>query len=141
VGEAVDEAEFDRLLAGTVAEAWQRCLPVWRVRGRVEDLPRNLHVGRCRVSPEKWLGRAFAESFLEDWKFVAGRLSESDPVEAACAHDVLRYMIECWHPVPGEVWAIATPLPEWVQLELADCPKRYAGFEGRTLGELFRYES
>jgi hypothetical protein len=133
--------EFDRLLAGSVSEAWVRCLPMWRERGRIEDLPRNVHVGSYRVSPEKWLGRAFGWAFLADWPFVAGKLSSPDPFEAACAHDALKYMMERWEVVPVGVWAISAPILTWVRQEMADCPNRYAAFSGRTLGELFRYES
>src|SRR4051812_18366692 len=93
VGEVLEDTDFDRLLAGTVVEGWSRCLPVWRVRGRIEDLPRNVHVGRYLGSPEKWLGRAFAESFMSDWPFVTSKLFSLDTAEAACAHDALKYMI------------------------------------------------
>lgn len=141
MGEALEDTGFGRLLAGTVGEAWSRCLLIWRARGRIEDLPRNLHVGRYRVSAEKRLGRAFAEAFADDWPFVASQLSSTDQVEVACAHDALKYMIERWEPVPEAVWAIPVPIPEWVRQELADCPNRYAGFTGRTLGELLRFES
>lgn len=138
--EALGEADFDRLLAGSVGEAWERCLPLWRRRGRIEDLPRNRHVGIYRVSPEKWLGRAFAEAFLADWPFVVGELSSTDPVAVACAHDALEYMIRFWEPVPDAVWAISASIPDWVRRELDDCPYRYNTFTGRTLGELFRFE-
>ncbi len=139
--ETLEESDFDRLLAGTVAEAWARCLPVWRSRGRIEDKPRNLHIFHYRVSQEKWLGRAFAEVFLADWPFVAGKLSSQDPVEAACAHDALKYMEGEGGPLSEQLWDITAPIPDWVRAEVADCPHRYAEFRGTTLGELFRFES
>jgi hypothetical protein len=140
---ALDYDDFDRLLAGTVNEAWERCLPYWRERGRIEDLPRNLHVGRYQVTLEKWLGRSFAMKFQPDWQFVAGKLTSPDPVVSACAHDAIKYMIQWWDadlPAPAHLWTISTPLPEWVQQEIADCPNRYGSFHGSTLGELFRFE-
>ena len=142
MGEALEKIDFNRLLSGTVAEAWSRCLPVWRARGRIEDLPRNLHLGRYRVSPEKWLGRAFAEAFAADWSFIAQKLSSPDLIEAACAHDTLRYMAEGGEPVVCEgVWSVTAPIPAWIWAELSDCPHRYEAFRGSTLGELFRFES
>jgi hypothetical protein len=139
MAESLEDTDFDRLLAGAVGEAWARCLPVWRARGRIEDLPRHVTFPRYRVSSEKWLGRAFAETFLADWQFVAGRLSSPDPVEGVCAHDMLKLMIERWELVPLGVWAISAPLPEWVCRELAAVPS-YASFRGHTLGELIRFE-
>jgi hypothetical protein len=141
MSDALEYSDFDSLLSGRVDEAWDRCLPVWQVRGRIEDRPRNLHVGSYRVSPEKWLGRTFAEEFLGDWPFVVSKLSSHDPIEATCAHDALKYMIECWESVPEALWAVSVPIPDWVRAELVDCPNRYGEFSGHTLGELFRFES
>jgi hypothetical protein len=140
MGEAHIDFDVDRVLSQAVSDAWDQCLLIWRKRGRVEDLPRNVCVPRYRVTPEKWLGRAFAERFLDQFSFVIHKLTSSDRIEAACAHDVLNYMIPRWEIVPEAVWTIASPLPDWIRQELADCPNRYETFQGQTIGDLFRFE-
>ena len=57
------DLDLDALLAGTIIDAWGRCLPLWRTRGRVEDLPRNVRKFMYRASQETLLGRAFAAAF------------------------------------------------------------------------------
>ena len=136
--EVVAKLDYDALIAGTVSDAWARCLPLWRSRGRVEDLPRNVRRMMYWVSEEKLLGRAFAARFRVQYAFVVGKLSGPDPVEAACAHDLLKYIFETWEDGPDPAEAVTVPVPAWVREELGG--EFYESFRGSTLGDLFRFE-
>jgi hypothetical protein len=138
VGNGSDEYDYQALFSDGITNAWDRCLALWRPRRRVEDKPRNLHLPRYRVSREKWLGRAFAEEFRNDYSFLVEKLSSPDLIEAACAHDVLVYIFENWEDGPDPIQAVRVPIPAWVMKEIEN--QRYKTFRGTTLGELFRFE-
>jgi hypothetical protein len=133
-----DELDHRALLAGQIDDAWDRCLPLWRPRGRVEDLPRNVRAMMYWASPEKLLGMAFAAEFRHRYEFLVGKLTSPDPVESACAHDLLVYIFREWSEGPDPVEAVPNPIPGWVREELGH--PFYKQFRGGTLGELFRFE-
>lgn len=89
-------------------------------------------------SEEKSLGREFAGKFRDQYTFIVGKLSSPDPVETACAHDLLSYIFDTsWEgPDPAEI--VTVPIPDWVRDELGG--PYYESFQGSTLGELFRFE-
>ncbi len=130
---------FESLLAGTVAEAWERCLPIWRSLGRIEDTPRGVHRAMYRPSAQTLLGSAFATRFHDQSAFIISKLDSKDPVEVACAHDLLVDLTR-WESNCKAIWAVTRPIMNWVRRELALDPVCYKKFRGTTLGELFRYE-
>lgn len=140
-GEA--QLDYEHLLSGTVEEVWARCLPHWRPRGRVEDYPRNAHYFSYTVSPEKWLGRGFAQTFPDEIAFLVAKLRSADPTEAASAHDILFYIFVeggCADPatLPDPIATIPVPIPDWVRAEIEY--GKYESFSGGTIGELFAFE-
>jgi hypothetical protein len=130
---------FESLLAGTVAEAWTRCQPIWRSLGRIEDKPRGVRRMMYQPSAQTLLGRAFAERFHDQCTFIISKLGSKDRVEVACAHDLLVDLTR-WESNREAIWAVTRPIMNWVRRELALDPVRYERFRGTTLGELFRYE-
>jgi hypothetical protein len=92
--EQIENAE-DRIraqLSGSVSDAWQACLPSWLEVGRVDDCSRAVRTPHYWQSYASMLGRAFAEVFRKDHKFLVDMLSDM-PVESheyLCACDLLQ---------------------------------------------------
>ena len=136
--------EFEPFLAGDVRAAWKRCLRVWKPLGRVNDLPKG---GRPYTpmfgSSLDW---EFAERYRADYAFVLDRFGSEDSLEAACAFDILEFMVDSRAPgnwgdtVPSRLLELTAPLPARRLEDLRSDPFT-ADFEGRTLGEYFRYLS
>jgi hypothetical protein len=89
-------------------------------------------------SAQTLLGRAFAERFHEHRTFIVGKLDSKDPVEVACAHDLLVDLAR-WESNREAIWAVSRPIVNCVRRELDLDPVRCGKFRGTTLGELFRY--
>lgn len=154
-GRPPDRSTFPELVRGPVEEAWERCLPIWLVRGRVEDYPRDEffdedgHERAHGWSAGYELGYKFARAHAYEWEFVGRRLASAHPDEAACAFDVLRGMmyqadvLSDWdYEMENRLKALQfpVPIPDWVRAEIAGCQNMYGQFTGSTLGELLRHE-
>ncbi len=138
--------EFESFLAGDVRSAWKRCLKVWKPLGRVNDYPKGQKRPKYTPLFGTSLGWEFGDLYRADYAFVIERLGSEDPLEVACAFDVLEYMVNSRTP---DNWGDAVPpkLLEWTSAipvrfleEIASDPF-YADFTGSTLGEYFRYLS
>jgi hypothetical protein len=138
--------EFEPFLAGDARTAWVRCLRVWKPLGRVNDLPKGRRLPKYTPMFGTLLGWEFAERYRADYPFVLDRFGSEDSLEVACAFDILEFMVESRTPdnwgdaVPPRLLELTAPLPARFLEELRSDPL-YADFEGRTLGEYFRYLS
>jgi hypothetical protein len=124
-------------LAGSVDDAWQACLPSWIEIGRVNDCSRAVRAPHYMPFYANRLGRAFAETFRDDYQFLIDVLGAMpvDSHEYLCAFDLLEMMASefcCARlPVPEPLFAIALPVPPVVRVETA-CDERYNDLE--TIG-------
>jgi hypothetical protein len=140
------EEDFSTCLAGTVEDAWRRSLEVWRKRGRVEDYPKGVRMPKYSPDSGKRLGEAFAEKFATDQLFVTNRLSSADPVEAACAYDILEFIFKVWLRrrreaeayIQGDLLELRMKLPGEILDEIRS-DRIYKDFQGTTIGEFFRF--
>lgn len=140
------EDDYSDRLAGSVEQAWARSLDVWRQRGRVEDFPKGER--RPRYSPDfgKRLGEAFAERFAGDHAFVSSKLSSLDPIESACAYDVLELIFKVWLRrrrladtiIQADFEELKLALPPRIKKEI-ESDRIYEDFQGTTIGEFFRF--
>ncbi len=128
-------------LAGTIDEAWNRCLPIWRDRGRIEDYPRDVR----RPSYTPWWGKSlaykFASKFRDDYRFLIAVLDSDDDFQRMAAVDMLHYL--CYEfvedPIPSELLSLHHPLPELIKSEVSG--DRYArGKEIETVGDLLSFD-
>jgi len=138
--------EFEPFLAGDVRTAWARCLRVWKPLGRVNDYPKGKRRPKYTPMFGTSLGWEFAELYRADYAFVLDRFGSEDSLEVACAFDILEFMVDSRTPddwgdtVPPRLLELTVPLPARRLEELRSDPFT-ADFEGRTLGEYFRYLS
>lgn len=138
------EPEFEPYLAGDVRAAWRRCLRVWKPLGRVNDFPKGQRRPQYTPFFGTSLGWEFADLFRADYPFVLDRFGSEDPLEVACAFDILEFMVESRAPddwgdaVPRKLLELPAPLPARFLAELHSDPF-YADFEGRSAGEYFQY--
>lgn len=138
--------EFESFLAGDVRSAWKRCLKVWKPLGRVNDFPKGQRRPKYTPMFGTSLGWEFVDLYRADYAFVVDRLSSQDPLEAACALDILEFMVDSRTPdnwgdtVPPKLLDLTIPIPDRFLEELFSDPV-YADFKGQTLGDYFRYLS
>lgn len=132
-------ADFLPYLSGRVEEAWARCLPVWRERGRIEDYPR----GTRRPRYLKWWGKCLAEEFAgkfrDDHEFLVRQLSSADPFIEITAVELLDYVCENFEPggLPGALLSLKHPLPRTIKEEV-EGDWIYRGQTIETVGDLLR---
>jgi hypothetical protein len=135
--------EFEAYLAGSIAESWSRCLPLWAVAGRVSDFPRGIRFTRYTPSFETLLGRAFVEKFADDYAFLLDRFVQGSVLETACAFDLLDFLAghlyQTSSPLPHSLRSCALPLPGQVQREV-DGDWIYSPYGLDTVGKLLAFE-
>lgn len=140
------EPEVEPFLAGDVRAAWARCLRVWKPLGRVNDFPKGQRRPKYTPMFGTSLGWDFAERYRDDYAFVLDRLGSEDSLEVSCAFDILEFMVDSRTPgdwgdtVPPRLLELTAPIPARFLEELRS-DRLYDDFEGRTLGEYFRYLS
>jgi hypothetical protein len=138
-----DQARFAPYLAGTVQEAWARCLPLWSDRGRVNDFPRAIRFTRYSPSFETLLGRSFAERFADDYPFLLERVRSDSEFETLCAFEILdflsQHLWETQSDLPDCLRNCALPLPEQIRREVA-ADRIYRDHGLDTIGKLLSFE-
>lgn len=139
----MDLAPYAPYLRGIVAEAWDRCLPVWSAQGRVTDKPRGVRFTRYLPSFETTLGRCFVERFADDYAFLLDRFAHGSPVESVCAFDLLdflaQHLYETGAPLPDALRTCASPLPPHIRDEVA-ADWIYCDHGLDTAGKLLEFE-
>jgi hypothetical protein len=130
-------------LAGTVSEAWARCLAVWASRGRVTDCPRGLRRTHYLPNFETVLGLRFVEKFSAEHAFLLDRFEHGSSFESACAFDLLDFLAKHLHaicgPLPEALRTCTLPLPAGILEEIdADWIYRDQGLD--TVGKLLEFE-
>jgi hypothetical protein len=138
-----DRSRFAAYLAGTVHEAWARCLPIWSARKRVNDRPRAIRLTRYLPSFETLLGHNFAERFADDYAFLLDRLQSGSEFESLCAFEILdflaQHLSETQSPLPEQLRSCALRLPEQVRREVA-ADWIYRAHDLGTVGKLLSFE-
>jgi hypothetical protein len=134
---------FEPYLAGSVSEAWARCLPVWASRGRVTDCPRGLRRTHYIPNFETMLGGRFVEKFSGEQAFLLDRFEHGSALESACAFDLLdglaQHLCAIDAPLPEALRTCALPLPQRILEEIAgDWIYRNQGLD--TVGKLLEFE-
>ena len=138
--------EFESFLAGDVRSAWSRCLKVWKPLGRVNDCPKNQKRPKYTPMFGTTLGWEFVDRYRKDYAFVLDRFGNGEPLEVACAFDLLEFLVDSRTPedwgdaVPPRILELTAPIPHRVREELRAAPF-YADFKGETAGDYFRYLS
>lgn len=139
-----EDERSSRYLAGSVAEAWARCLPLWSGRGRVNDFPRAIRFTRYTASFETMLGHRFAERFADDYPFLLGFVRSGSEFEALCAFELLDFLAQhLWEtssPLPEPLRDCPLPLPEVVRCEAA-ADRIYRDHGLDTVGKLLSFEA
>lgn len=129
-------------LAGTVQEAWARCLPLWSGPGRVNDFPRGIRRPRYLPSFATILGRLFVERFAHEGGFLLDRLEHGSAFESLCAFDLLDFLgqeADPNEPLPDWLGRCALPLPAPVRDEVeADWIHQDRGLD--TVGKLLSFD-
>ena len=117
------KGELPDLVAGTVDQAWHRCLPEWKALGRVRDKSLCMQVPKYWPSFASVLGRCFIERFRDDSRFLIALL-DAFPIsstEYLCVTDLLDFMLdEHAYDSPeirDQLFALRGPLPPVVQFE------------------------
>src|SRR5262249_11803543 len=91
---AAMRTELAPYLAGTVQEAWDRCEPIWRERGRIEDGRRETGIHRPHYEP--WWGRylamEFTQKFRDDYQFLIPFLTSEDEFLRIAAVELLVHL-------------------------------------------------
>ncbi len=140
------EPEFESYLAGDVRAAWDRCLPVWKPLGRVNDFPKGQRRPKYTPIFGTSLGWEFVDLYRADYAFVLDRFARGDRLEVACAFEILEFMVDSRTPdnwgdtVPPRILELTAPIPARFLEQLRSDPL-YADFKGETAGEYFRYLS
>ncbi len=133
-------ADFPPYLEGTVQEAWERCLPVWRERGRIEDKPLGIRLPIYTVWWGKFLTYEFTRKFRDDYYFLVSFLSSDDEFLRISAVELLGYLC-CYfgdRPIPDELLALPHTLPQQIKNEVeSDNITRRKGID--TVGDLLRF--
>ena len=109
-----DFVTFPRLTRGNVADAWERCLPIWRRDGGVDDW--HGVGGRTFYTPSRArrLGRYFAKRHHQQFEWVAAQTQNDDAFIALCAVDVLLDMTPFDSQIVPHLIASTLALPESV---------------------------
>jgi hypothetical protein len=134
-------ADFPPYLAGTVEEAWARCLPVWREHGRIEDKPRGVRRPGYMPWAGKFLAKEFVGKFRDDYPFIVSLLSSPDPFIEIAAVELLDFLCVNFDDgqIPDTLLNLKHRLPETIKREVeSDCIYRGKGIE--TVGDLLRCE-
>ncbi len=148
--------EYEKLgsyLIGTVAQAWERCLPIWlnspwrdesyALGGRVNDFPPGLRRTHYLTSLESALGRRFVHEFAADYLFILKRFENGLPAEQICAYDLLTFLAVnayCNHePLANELRNCHIAVPPQIRAELEDDNNYSDDLKTYTLGEILTF--
>jgi hypothetical protein len=112
-------------LRGDVKSAWERCLPLWRRQGSLDDR-RGAHFPSYQPTLTTQIARTFAFKFKEEHQFIASRI-RSSATEAPFALEMLVWIC-------GELRAI----PKYLFHEDTQIRARDSSASSTTLGEYFR---
>jgi hypothetical protein len=140
-------------LQGSVADSWNRCLPIWLNSdwkdeshahgGRVDDLPAGVRRTRYTPSPETTLGRFFVERYRADYRFLLERLANCQGGERLCAFDLLVFLARDlyaeFEPLPAALRECVEPLPEEIRERILD-DRIYKRLPAPTVGALLAFE-
>ncbi len=124
--------------SGNVELDWSAALDTWRSKGRMEDLPRDIHTPKYTPDKGKQLGLKFAKEYKENYEPIVRKLSSDSTFEALCAFEVVELI--CWEynigDVPKRLLEIDQPLPSKIISEISGDPE-VENFSGKTIGEWF----
>jgi hypothetical protein len=134
--------DFNDYFNSSIEQVWNKCLPIWKEAGRVEDFPHGMRRGRYMPSFGKSLGIRFAEIYYEDIAFAIQKLSSHDSVEVICALGILELI--AWQydyqslQLPQQLLDIEILIPEPAISEIKS-EIHFQEFNGRTIGEFLPF--
>lgn len=129
---------MEQQLTGKFEDDWALGLELWKILGRVEDLPRDVRVPKYSPSEGKIFGQKLALKYKANFKQLIEKLGSIDNCETLCAFEILEYI--CWEYGPGhvpeELLALSCQIPVKILEELPYDPE-FENFSGSTCGTLF----
>jgi hypothetical protein len=134
-------SDFPPYLEGAIHDAWERCLPVWREKGRIEDYPLGIRYTSYMPWWGKFLAYEFVGKFRDDYPFLIPFLSSDEEFLQICAVELLGYLC-CQYgdqTVPDELLSLRQSLPKQIKTEI-ECDYITRGKSIETVGDLFRFQ-
>lgn len=134
--------ELESYFTADVAGSWQRCYPVWRNAGRVNDRPHGVRFPRYIPSIGKRLGVEFASRFRDEWRTLIPELCSEDPIARVCAFDLLEDIAWDYYcngdVLPEELTKIEIEIPEPAMGNIR-AEHLFKDFTGTAVGEFLSF--
>jgi hypothetical protein len=134
--------DLESYFTADMTGSWQRCYPVWRDAGRVNDKPHGVRYPKYIPSIGKRLGAEFASRFRGDWRMLVPKLSSDDPLVRVCAFDLLEEIAWDYYcnidALPEGVAQIEAEIPEPAMSDIR-AEHLFKEFTGTAVGEFLSF--